>query len=240
MKSGRLVAAVLVVALAACATAISGAHPEDKTALAMRITDNMTPEQVAALLKQHMVEVAILSSTHDSAWYAQVASAALMKMSRAGHAGNETFAFLGPQALGDTTLSLKVTGGGDVRLHDALYRINKTRRLDVMAVRIGPDADLRASVQALLKYVATDVLANASVIFAIEPPTPQLGDSVSVLMRAAFSDAWECTKEGHDGAPNKNLPIRLFYGPARRMRCQTAEVLSDGGGAVLGHLVMTY
>lgn len=240
MKSWRVSGAVLLTLLTAgCAVRLGGTKPIEEDAIALQINGTATPEQIAALLKQQGVEVAILSGAHDSAWFADLATRAGMKMTRPGRAGARTFAFLGPQALGDTTLTLKVDGGGEIRLHDALYRIDKHRRLDLMAVRIEPGANLKESVKALLKYVASDVLANASVIFAVEPPTPALGDSVSVLMRAAFSDAWECAREGRNGARNTELPIRLFYGPSVRVRCQSAELLNTGGSAVVAHLVLT-
>lgn len=239
MRLGRVIAtAMLAVLIAGCAVRLGGPKPTDQDALALRLTDSATPDQIAALLKQRGVEVAILSSTRDSAFYAATAAAAGMKMTRVGRTGTGTFAFLGPQAIGDTTLTLKVQGGGEVRLHDALYRIDKQRRLDLMAVRIAPEANLRESVRTLLAYFATDVLPNAAIVFAIEPPTPALGDSVSVLMRAAFADAWECTREGHDGTRNVDLPIRLFYGPSMRVRCDGAERLNESGGAILAHLVL--
>ncbi|HEX6558925.1 MAG TPA: hypothetical protein VF021_05665 [Longimicrobiales bacterium] len=239
MRRGRVMAAALLAVLVAgCAVRLGGSKPINEDAVALRLAESATPEQTANMLKQRGVEVAILSSTRDSAWYAAVATAAGMKMTRVGRTGAGTFAFLGPQAIGDTTLTLKVQGGGEVRLHDALYRIDKQRRLDLMAVRIAPEANLRESVRTLLAYFATDVLPNAAVVFAIEPPTPALGDSVSVLMRAAFADAWECTREGRDGARNTELPIRLFYGPSMRVTCEGAERLNEGGGAILAHLVL--
>ncbi len=240
MRPGRVMLGVVLAGLVGgCAVRLGGPAPVDEDAIALHVSADMSAEQTAALLKQHGVEVAILASEHDSAWYADVAARAGMKSTRPGRAGTTTFAFMGPQALGDTTLALKVQGGGEIRLHDALYRIDKQRRLDLMAVHITPQANLRESVRALLAYVATDVLANAAVVFAIEPPTPALGDSVAVLMRAAFADAWECTPQGRTGTRNKELPIRLFYGPSMRVRCGGAEHLAESGGAILAHLVLT-
>lgn len=235
MRSARIVWAVAgVVLTAGCAVRMGGPAPVEQDAITLHVT-NETAEQVAAQLREHGAEVAILSSTRDSAFYADVAARAGMKSTRPGRAGSTTFAFLGPQAIGDTTLSIKVNGGGEVQLHDALYRIDKERRLDLMAVRF-ESANLRESVRALLGYFSTDVMATAAVVMAVEAPTPALGDSISVLLRAAFGDTWECTKEGHNGPRNPNLPIRMFYGPSARIGCRSAEVLNNPGGAILGHL----
>ena len=234
--SGLVVAAAL---LAACSSVrLGGPSPRDLDAIAMVIPADATAEQVAQILTQRGVDYAILSGARDSAFYADVATRAGLKNTRPGGTGSTRFSFLGPQALGDTTLALKVTGGGEVLIHDALYRIDKNRRLDLMSVRIEPNVNLRESVRAVLAYVATDVLPNAAVLLAIQAPTPALGDSVSILTRAAFADAWECTRDGRNNPTVTDLPIRLFYGPAVRLSCQSAERVDAGGGAVLGHFTM--
>ena len=234
--SGLLVA---VMVLSACGSArVGGPSPEDVAAIATVVPANATAEQVAQYLTQRRVDFAILSGARDSAFFAAVATGAGLKSTRPGAAGATTFAFLGTQPVGDTTLALKVTGGGEVRVHDALYRIGKNRHLDLMAARIEPNANLKESIRTLLAYVATDVMANAAVLLAIEPPTPALGDSVSILMRAAFADAWECTNDGHTKPVVTDLPLRLFYGPAVRLACRNAERVDMGGGALFGHFVM--
>ena len=163
--SGLVVAAAL---LAACSSVrLGGPSPSDLDAIAMVIPADATAEQVAQILTQRGVDYAILSGARDSAFYADVATRAGLKNTRPGGTGSTRFSFLGPQALGDTTLALKVTGGGEVLIHDALYRIDKNRRLDLMSVRIEPNVNLRESVRAVLAYVATDVLPNAAVLLAI-------------------------------------------------------------------------
>jgi hypothetical protein len=231
-----IVLGVSVLAIACRTLSMSGPAPIAQDAIVMRVADNATSEQVAQLLKQHGAEVAILASAHDSAWYADVATRAGMKTSRAGKVGAHTFAFIGPQALGDTTLSLKVSGGGEVRVHDALYRMDKTRRLDLMAVRIEPGANLRESIKSLVAYVSTDVMATAAVLLAIEPPSPAASDSVSVLMRVLFTDAVECKKDGQKNPGAAAMPLRLFYGPAVHVSCQSAELLPPNG--ILGHFML--
>jgi hypothetical protein len=223
---------------AACAVRLGGPTPVNQDAIALRVPADATADQIAQLLKQRGVEYAILSGQRDSAWYADVATRAALKSTRPGRAGGTTFAFLGAQAVGDTTLALKVAGGGELLVHDALYNIDKNRRLDLMAVRIEQSANLRESIRTLLAYIASDVLPNAAVLLAIEPPTPALGDSVSILTRAAFADAWECTRDGRTNPIVTDLPIRLFYGPAVRMTCESAERIDMGGGAIFGHFVL--
>ena len=237
-RSVKVVVAVAAMFAAACSARLGGSKPAEQQMAAIRIASGATAEQVAQTLTQRGLEYAILSGERDSAWYADVATRAGLKTTRPGSAGTTTFAFLGPEAIGDTTLALKVPGGGELRVHDALYRIDKNRRLDLMAVKIEPNANLEASIRALLTYVASDVLAHAAVLLAIVPPTPELGDSVSLLTRAAFADAWECTPQGRDRPNQSDMPIRLFYGPPVRMTCARAERVNLGGDAILGHFVL--
>lgn len=234
-RSSVRVAAVAAAVAAACSARSGGSNPAEQDMVAVSVAAGATAEQVALMLTQRGVDFAILSGERDSAWYADVATRAGMKTTRPGRAGNTTFAFLGPEAIGDTTLALKVTGGGELLVHDALYRIDKNRRLDLMAVKIEANTNLTESIRALLAYVASDVLAHAAVLLAIEPPTPELGDSVSLLTRAAFADAWECTPQGRERPNHSDMPIRLFYGPAVRMTCVRAERANVGGDAILGH-----
>lgn len=223
-------------ALAACAVNLGGPSPIDRNAIALRVDPGATAEEVAKTVTDRGVQFAILSAAHDSAWFAEVARLTALTPTRTGSAGSTSYAFLGPKALGDTTLTLKVTGGGELRVHDALFQVDKNRRLDLMAVRIDSIANLQSSIQTLLTYIATDVGANVAVLLAIEPPTPALGDSISVLTRAAFSDSWECTPDGRAGRKPVDLPIRLFFGPSVRMRCESAERIGNGG--VFGHFVL--
>jgi hypothetical protein len=239
MKPGSVMAVVIAgLFVAGCAVRLGGPSPVDQDAVALRVPADATADQIAQLLKQRGVDYAILSGQRDSAWYADVATRAALTSTRPGRAGATTFAFLGTKAIGDTTLSLKVPGGGELLVHDALYTIDKNRRLDLMAVRIEAAANLRESIRTLLAYIATDVLPNAAVLLAIEPAIPALGDSISILTRAAFADAWECTRDGRTNSTVTDLPIRLFYGPAVRMTCESAERIDIGGGAIIGQFVL--
>lgn len=236
MKQGPVVVATLAALFAtACAVRMGGPKPVDVDAAVIVAPSTTAPEQIAQQLGQRGIEYAIISAPRDSAFFAELATRANLKTTRPGKAGTTTFAFIGPQALGDTTLSINVPGGGQVRIHDALYRIDKVRRLDLLVARIDQNANLQSAIGELLKYVAKDVGPTAALLLAIEPPIAALGDSVSVLTRAAFSDVWECTPEGRRGARASHLPIRVFAGPAVRMRCESAEIIDVGTTAILGH-----
>lgn len=235
MKSWRLLVAVSAVLLASgCSLRMGGPRPVDTDAAVIVTGANASAEQIAAQLTQRGVDYAIISAARDTTFFKDIAARAQLKSTRPGNLGTTTFAFIGPQALGDTTMTLAVPGGGQVRIHDALYRIDKVRRLDLLAARIEPNTNLQQAIQRLLNYVATDVGATAALLLAIEPPTPALGDSVALLTRAAFSDVWECTSAGRGGASGNHLPIRVFVGPAVRMRCESAEVGDIGGPAIVG------
>jgi hypothetical protein len=240
MTSARITVVVIAMLVAACAARTKGEADlsHEKDTIALRVA-NESSEQIAQLIKDQGVEVAIISSNKDSAWFADVATRAGLKSSRPGRAGNSVFAFIGPTAIGDTTLSLKVAGGGEIRVHDALYRIDKNRRLDLLAVKVEPGVNLTESMKSLLQYVSTDVMANAAVILAIEPPNPIVGDSIAVLIRPVYADAWECTRAGRDRTQNRELPIRLFYGPGVRIRCKGADRLDAGGGSLLARLELS-
>ena len=240
MRSGRLlVVSLLIGAAAGCGVHLSGPPPVPQDAMALRVAPDATAEQVATLLTQQGAEIAILASTHDSTWYADVAKRANLKSTRTANTGTTTFAFLGAQALGDTTLSLKVKGGGELKVHDALYRIDKQRRLDLMAIKMDQQSDLREAVRSLLDYISTDINSTAAVVFAIEPPTPALGDSISFLIRAAFSDVWECTEAGKKTPRTTDLPLRMFYGPSMHIKCDGAQTITSQGNGLLAHVVVT-
>lgn len=234
MKLSLAVVSGSIVIMAGCAGALGRGGPEARAALAVRVPAAMTAEDLGARIRQGGYEFVMLSSERDSAWLASVAAQAGLQMTRPGNVGGATYAFLGPKALGDTTHTLRLTGGGQVRLHDALFRVDKNRQLDLILARFDGVANLGEAVRSLLAYVAKDVSGNAALLLGVEGPTPQIGDSVAVLLRAAYTDTRECNG-GASGAPTS---IRLLYGPEARIRCERASVLIDAGGAVAGQFVL--
>jgi hypothetical protein len=223
MKQGWIVAGIGLLA-AACATGLGGRDPLQRDALALRVPENMTAEALGTRIKQGGYEFAIISSAQDSAFLATAATTAGLQMTRPGRMGAVNYTFFGPKPLGDTTHVVAVPGGGQVRLHDALYQVDKYRHLDLLFARFEGVTDISRGVRALLGYVGSDVSNNAGLLLSVESPTAQFGDSVAMLLRAAYRDTRECMNTG--AAPNAPS-IRVFYGPEARVRCERAEVLGD-------------
>ncbi|MEX0907948.1 MAG: hypothetical protein WD054_06420, partial [Gemmatimonadota bacterium] len=117
-----------------------------------------------------------------------------------------------------------VEGGGSVHMHDALYKIDDDRNIDLMMVRFDAP-DLRAAVRTLFGYIATDVAASAAVLLAIDAVSPQAADSAAVLMRATLGSGLECA--GVDAA-DAGASVRLLYGPSARLACLNARALAPG------------
>ena len=217
---------------------VNGPAPLKRTALVLRLT-NETAEQVAAQIKQVGADYVILAGARDTTFFKDVATRALMKSTRSGQAADMRYGFLAVNApVGDTMISVKVQGGGELRMHDALYKIDKGRQLDIMEARFDASSDIRQVVRALIQYNTTDVSATAEQIIVLHPPTAAAGDSVSVLLRPYLTDAWECTKEGKAQSRNATLPLRVFYGPATRESCDDATLVSNAGGGMVAHLVL--
>lgn len=230
-----MAAAAIALTAGACATIqMTGPKPVKQDAVVMHVDAAATPDQIAETLTQQGAEYAIISApAGDSAWFANIATRAEKSATRSGRVNGRVYGFIGPKALGDTTLTLAVPGGGKLNIHDALFEVDKNRRLDLMAVQFDSTVNLQRSITRLLEYVASDVGATVSVLLAIETPTVAMGDSVSVLMRALYTDVFECTAEGKTGASPGDLPIRVFYGPPARTRCDGAERI--GKGTLVGH-----
>src|SRR6185369_2220267 len=132
-------------------------------------------------------------------------------------AGDLTLAFLAFKVEGDTTLTLTVEGGGAIRLHDALFNIDKNRTLDLMTAVIEPNTSVLNGVKALLNYIATDVGGTSAVALAVQAQNQAVGDSIATLTHAAIADTWECTKESKAGQAAPAMSMRLFYFPPARM-----------------------
>lgn len=221
MKFVRLSLLLPVLLVAACAVRLGGPSPEEYDTLALFERRDADADAVAGRIRDAGADIVLLSSERqDSAWFAYVAYRAGLRMSDPGAIGSRGYSFLtNLELLGDTTLALAVAGGGEVHMHDALYRIDKTRHLDLMFVRLEA-GDVRESVRTLLRYIATDVMGNASVLLAIDGATQAAADSAAVLMRATFGNAGECAESS-----GSERSVRLLYGPSARVRCLGARTL---------------
>jgi hypothetical protein len=116
-------------------------------------------------------------------------------------------------------------------MHDALYRIDEHRNIDLMIVRIDAP-DVRAGVRTLLNYMATDVPADAPLVLAFDGPAPELADSAAVMMLATLGDASECRDEPQAAEPS----VRLLYGPSARVRCLSARNLPGDQPGIVARL----
>jgi hypothetical protein len=220
---------------AACAVRLGGGGPREFEVIAFRAEAAADPTQVAALIGGGS-DIVLLSADADSAWFASVASAAGLGLSGPGTSGPIGLAFLTDlEIVGDTSLVLDVPGGGVVHLQDALYRLDGSRYIDLMAARVDAP-DLRAAVRRLLDYIAYDVMAHVPVLLAVDGATPQAADSVATLMRAYYSSDVDCRETAIVAGTAQ--PVRLLYGPSARITCRSSRPVpraaagaADGAGA---------
>ena len=224
------VAATAALLLGACALRLGGPEPEQYDTVALSVGSSGSASDVAAALTAAGAEIVLLAADQDSTWFASVATAASLDLSGPGRTSGRSMAFLtsGLEILGDTSLVLSVPGGGSVHMHDALYKIDDYRNLDLMMIRFDAP-DIRAAVTTLLSYFATDVGADAAVVLALDGPTQQIADSAAVLMRAVMTSARECRNTPQLGS---DIPVRLLYGPSARITCPSARVVEGNAGVV--------
>jgi hypothetical protein len=183
--------------------------------------------------------VALIATHGDTAWVRQLATSMGKVSTRPGKASDLTLALLAPyKVVGDTTLTLTVEGGGAIRLHDALFNIDKNRTLDLMTAVIEPNTSVLNGVKALLNYIATDVGGTSAVALAVQAQNQAVGDSIATLTHAAIADTWECTKESKAGQAAPAMSMRLFYFPPARMKCITARVVDLPNRPVVANLVV--
>jgi hypothetical protein len=223
--------------IAACAVRLGGPSAEEYNAMTFAAAANESAEQAAARITAGEAELVLLSAQRDTSWFEAVAQATSLTLSGPGSTGPTALAFFGNlEILGDTSLVLNVPEGGRIHMHDALYKVDKERFLDLMMVRFDSTVDLRASVRTLFGYIATDVGASAALLLAIEAATPGAADSAATLMRATFERAVACGES--DGNATAQPQIQLLYGPSARMSCNTARVVTGATNAIIARIVV--
>lgn len=238
-KRGSILPALLLLVAGGCSVRLGGPGPVEYRTVALSTGAGTLPDQVAAYIRQADANLVLLAAQADSAWFAEVARRSKLTLSGPGDAGGTSLAFLASAPIGDTTIALPLETGGSVVVHDALYRVDKRRYLDLLALRIDKAADVRPAVQALLRYVATDVMTDAAVVLAIAVPDQATGDALAALLDPIFRDARNCLPEmnrGEAGGPRSGM--RLFYGPEARLRCEGARQLGDAEAPVVVQLVI--
>lgn len=209
--------------LAACAVNMGGERDISLATVALRANGATDPETAAAALREGGTRAALVMAPRDSAWFGALAEAAGMTLSGpARTAGGLGLAFLGREPLGDTAIDLRYDGG-TFTVQDALYDLADKRFLDLLSFEVDDPAEAQPLVEALLKYVATDVSPTAAVVMAVAVPTAAAGDSVARMLSPGFEEARRCSGDGAD-AGGGGGGIRLFYGPEARIYCRTATV----------------
>lgn len=229
---------IITLFLTACAVRLGGPAPEEYNALTFAAAAGETAEQAAARIRDAQAELVLVSAQRDTSWFEAVAQQSGLTLSGPGRTGPSALAFYADlEILGDTSLVLSVPEGGRIHMHDALYKIDDDRHLDLMMVRLDDAADVRAAVRTLFGYIATDVGASAALLLAIEASSPQAADSAASLMRATLNSALECAND--DGSPPPpQPPVQLVYGPSARMSCRSARVLSGATPAISARVVV--
>jgi hypothetical protein len=232
-----MIPALALILLGGCAVRLGGPGPVQYRTVALSAGEGTLPAQVAAFIRQAEANLVLLAAPGDSAWFAEVARESRLTLSGPGDAGGISLGFLAAAPLGDTTIALPLMGGGSIVVHDALYKVDKHRYLDLLALRVGGVAEARPAAQALLRYVATDVMSDAAVVLAIDVPDSETGDALAALLEPAFLDARGCLPElARQGAARPGM--RLFYGPEARLRCEGARRLGAEDAPVVVQLIV--
>ncbi|MEX0891643.1 MAG: hypothetical protein WEB88_05675 [Gemmatimonadota bacterium] len=203
-----------------CAVRLGGPEPVEMVVSAGVADEGADAGALAAQLGAADTRVALLAAPMDSAWFGAVATAAGMELSGPGPAGTTRLAFLtrGLELLGDTTIALEVASGGQVFVHDAIYRLDERRLVDLIYARVLPGVGVREGVRAMLNYIATEVGDDAGLVVALAAPSDAAADSAATMMLAYLENARECDGDGMEETPATG-GLRLFYGPGARIRC---------------------
>lgn len=237
--TATLTAVAAGLAATACAIRLGGPKPLEYRTLAIAAEADESADAVAQRIRSADADYVLIAAPADSAWFAEVASRARLTLSGPGNAGTVSLAFLGTEPLGDTTIALPVDGGRPIIVHDALYKLDDYRYLDLMAVRIEPGIEVRPAVRALTSYVATDVMSNAAVALAIDAPDPEVGDSIAALLEPLFSDARACLPRPSNGERTRaRVRVHLFHGPEARIGCEGARIVESGIPSLVARLIV--
>lgn len=232
----RLAAAAATLVLGACAANYGGPRDIEVPTVALHADADATPAAIATTLDQAGARAAFIASTRDAAWFADVAGASNRHLSGPAPMGAVRMAFLGPEPVGDTTLTLEYEGGA-ITIQDALYEIDEDRLLDLIALRLEEETPVREAVGALLAYVATDVDNAAALVMAVMVPDAATGTSLARMLGPAYYDTLRCDPSG-TGSPTGEH-IRVFYGPEARMFCAgSGREEGAAGDMVRAELVM--
>lgn len=224
------------ITLSACALRLGGQKPEAYSALAIEAPAGASAAEVADLITSVGATLVLLTADQDSAWFGDVSTRTGLALSGPGRTETPAKAFLSNlEILGDTSIVLGVADGSRMHMHDALYRIEEGRFVDMMLIGVSDRSNLREAARTLLAYIATDVGAEAAIVMAIDATTRQAADSLATLLRAAYTTADECAADASAAGTGS---MRLYYGPSARVRCNTARQIEGIGSPVLAELIV--
>lgn len=238
-KRGSIFLLLFLLLASGCSVRLGGPGPVAYRTVALSTGPGTLPDQVAEYIRQANANLVLLAAQADSSWFAEVARISKLTLSGPGDAGGVALGFLASEPLGDTTIALPLTTGGEVVVHDALYRVDKYRYLDLLALRVDDRAAVKPTVQALLNYVATDVMTGAAVVLAIAVPDEETGDALAAILDPVFHDARSCiSNSGEAERAVAAAGMRLFYGPEARLRCQSTRQPGGPGSPAVVQLVV--
>jgi len=235
----RLVSmAAVAVVVGGCAVRLGGPKPEPYNTIALRAAPGATATDVANTVKAAAGDILLLVADGDSVWFADVATQTGLALHGPGLTGGPGMAFYTRlKVLGDTTLTVPITAGGRLHIHDALFEVSEGRNLDLMVVSFAEASSAREGVRALLNYVATDVGGTSAVLIGVTAPSQAVSDSASTLVRAAFRNALDCG-ESSITTPAGGLGMTLFYGPEARISCESARILPGSPNSIVARAVV--
>ncbi len=247
----------LLAATAGCAGGMGGGSPLVYRAIALDLSSPEPADSVGALVRQNAADLALVAAPADSAWFVAAARAAGLHLSGPIAAANTRLAFLAMKPTGDTTVTVKLAGGHNLVLHDALYQPRKQRYVDLMLARADSGAAASEIARSLLTYAASDVMQNAAVIMGLITRPATVADSVAALIPAVYVDLRRCTgtparaatggvtaANNATAAANASVAaaasgaIRVFYGPETNVRCDDARLLPNAGSPIYAHFTI--
>jgi hypothetical protein len=224
----RIFVSLLLVITTSCVSVVTDPRPIALPTVVLHSDATVQSAVAGAAIREGSPRVALVLGPAEGEWYDAVAAAAgLRGASGPGWLGPDLgVAFLGLDAVGDTTIEITYDGGR-FTLQDALYDLGDRRWLDLLALRVETPQQARPLLLALADYVATDVEPDAAVVIAVAVPSGEVGDSVAHMLTPMYRGAPLC---GADAGAVEAAGVRLFFGPEARIFCRSAAAEATAAG----------
>src|SRR5688500_9268475 len=113
---------LLILAISGCTAMLGGPKSVEYDTVAIQFDNATTPAQAAAQLQELGADLALISTPRDAGWVLELGTLMKLVPTRPGRVNDMTLAFLATKPEGDTTLTIKAASGGNIRMHDALYK----------------------------------------------------------------------------------------------------------------------